>query len=98
MQGISNWPAPAKALAGLFVFAAVAAIWNVLASTIFLGAIGMLDAKTIPFLQFYQYASYYGFSHPNCRPVAKGRCRRLDGVSDPDCSRCAASWRQAAGR
>ena len=65
MQGISNWPAPAKALAGLFVLAVVAAIWNVLASTIFLGATGMLTADTIPFLQFYQYASYYGFSHPS---------------------------------
>jgi type IV secretion system protein VirD4 len=60
----SQWPAPAKALAGLFLFFVVAAIWNVLASTIFLGATGLLTPDTVPFLQFYQYASYYGFSHP----------------------------------
>lgn len=65
MQGTSNWPAPANFLAGLSVFVAIAAVWNVLASTIFLGATGMLTADTIPLLQFYQYASYYGFSHPS---------------------------------
>ena len=64
MQGFSEWPAPAKALAGLFLLFLVAAIWTLIASLVFLAGTRMLTANTVPFLQFWQYQQAYGFHHP----------------------------------
>ena len=65
MQDFSEWPAPAKALAGLFACVLVAALWSVIASTVFLLGTGMLAAHLgIPFLDWWRYADFYGFGNP----------------------------------
>ena len=65
MQDFAEWPAAAKALAALFVLALVAALWNVLASTIFLAGTGLLAAhKGVPLIDWWQYWSFYGWERP----------------------------------
>jgi type IV secretion system protein VirD4 len=64
MEGFSEWPAPAKALAGLFALVVFAFLWSVLASSAFLIATHMLTPDTLPITQFWQYLHFYGFSHP----------------------------------
>ncbi|UZO95021.1 Protein virD4 (plasmid) [Roseomonas mucosa] len=64
MQGFSQWPASAKALAGFIALAAVAVIWCVIASTVFLAGTRLLQPDTVPFGQWWQYYSAYGFKHP----------------------------------
>lgn len=65
MQDFAEWPPAAKALAGLFAIALVAALWNVLASTIFLAGTGLLGAhEGVPFIDWWQYWSFYGWEKP----------------------------------
>ena len=64
MQDFSDWPAPAKALAGLFVAVLVAALWSILASLVFLAGTGLLAGhKGIPFAEWGLYAWFYGLNH-----------------------------------
>lgn len=64
MQGFSDWPAPAKVLAGLLVLAGIALVWFVVASTVFLAGTGLLKPDTVPFGQWWAYYHAYGFEHP----------------------------------
>lgn len=64
MQGFSDWPAPAKVLAGLLVLAGIALVWFVVASTVFLAGTGLLKPDTVPFGQWWAYHHAYGFKHP----------------------------------
>ena len=65
MQDFAEWPSAAKALAALFVLALVAALWNVLASTIFLAGTGLLAAhEGVPLIDWWQYWSFYGWEKP----------------------------------
>lgn len=64
MQSFSEWPAPAKVLAGLFALVAVAAVWCVIASTVFLAGTGLIKPDTVPFGQWWAYYRAYGFHHP----------------------------------
>ena len=65
MQDFAEWPLTAKALAALFVLALVAALWNVLASTIFLAGTGLLTAhEGVPLIDWWQYWSFYGWEKP----------------------------------
>ena len=65
MNGVADWPIPAKALAGLFGLLLLAAFWSVLASTVFLAGTRMLMThKGVPLFEFWSYHRFYGFSHP----------------------------------
>ena len=65
MKDFAEWPSAAKALAALFVLALVAALWNVLASTIFLAGTGLLAAhEGVPLSDWWQYWSFYGWENP----------------------------------
>ncbi len=65
MQEFSEWPVAAKALAGLFVLLLVGVLWNMLASLVFLAGTGLLSKHVgIPFADWWQYFSYYGWKSP----------------------------------
>jgi type IV secretion system protein VirD4 len=64
MHDFSEWPAPAKALTGLFACAVAAVLWSVLASGIFLLGTNLLTRETVPLFQFWTYLGYYGLGHP----------------------------------
>lgn len=64
MQDFSEWPAPAKALAGLFAAALMAVLWSVLASLVFLAGTGLLAGhQGIPFADWGLYWWFYGLNH-----------------------------------
>ena len=65
MHGFSEWPAPAKMLAGLFAAAAGAALWSVLASSAFLLGTGLIRTfHGLPFAEWWLYWWFYGFQQP----------------------------------
>jgi type IV secretion system protein VirD4 len=64
MHDFAEWPAPAKALVGLFALLLLAVLWSVLASLFFLLGTNMLTGETLPLFQFWQYLHFYGFAHP----------------------------------
>ena len=65
MHELSEWPAPAKALAGLFAAAMVAAVWSVLASSTFLLGTGLIRTfHGLPFIEWWVYWWAYGFQQP----------------------------------
>jgi type IV secretion system protein VirD4 len=76
----SEWPVPAKALAGLVVLLIVALLWSVLASAIFLAGTGLMTADTVPLVQFWIYLDAYGLGQPVVGlwlKVAAGICTAL---------------------
>jgi type IV secretion system protein VirD4 len=64
VEGFSEWPAPAKALAAFVGLLFVAVFWSVVASTVFLAGTRLLTPHTLPLVQFWQYLHYYGFAYP----------------------------------
>lgn len=64
MQDFVEWPAAAKALAGLFVAIVIAVLWSMLASLVFLAGTGMLSKhQGIPLIDWWLYWWFYGFNH-----------------------------------
>ena len=65
MYEFSEWPTPAKALAGLFAATTIAAIWSVLASSTFLLGTGLIRGfHGLPFGEWWLYWWFYGFQQP----------------------------------
>ncbi|GAC1429076.1 MAG: type IV secretory system conjugative DNA transfer family protein [Burkholderiaceae bacterium] len=64
MNGFSDWPITAKALAGLFGFVLISLFWSIMASFVFLLGTGMLTRSSMPLFNFWSYWHYYGFGHP----------------------------------
>lgn len=64
MTGFSEWPMPAKALAGLCAGVLLALLWTVLASTTFLLGTRLLTPQTVPLFQFWSYWHHYGLEAP----------------------------------
>jgi len=65
MQGFSEWPVAAKALAGVFAAAVILALWSVLASVLFLVGTGLLARhQGFPFADWWMYWWFYGFGQP----------------------------------
>ncbi|MGI4879464.1 MAG: type IV secretory system conjugative DNA transfer family protein, partial [Janthinobacterium lividum] len=61
---MAEWSPPAKALAGVVFLALLAALWSVIASTVFLAGTRMLmKHHGVPYAEFWSYYRYYGFSH-----------------------------------
>ncbi|HYH37641.1 MAG TPA: type IV secretory system conjugative DNA transfer family protein [Azospirillum sp.] len=71
MHGVSDWPAPAKALACLAGLLALGLVWSVLASLVFLAGTRLLAADTLPLLQYWLYLHHYGLQHPVVGPWLK---------------------------
>ena len=64
MTRFADWPTPARLLAGATALAALAALWSVLASTVFLIGTGLLPSTTgLPFAEFWRYLQHYP-DHP----------------------------------
>jgi type IV secretion system protein VirD4 len=65
MTGFAEWPPAAKALGLLFGAMLLAAVWMLLASTVFLVGTNMMGNRDgIPFLEWWSYFRWYGFSNP----------------------------------
>ena len=65
MNEFSEWPVPAKALAGLFAAVMVAVIWSMLASSTFLLGTGLIRTfHGLPFGEWWLYWWFYGFQQP----------------------------------
>lgn len=64
MHDFSEWPPAAKLLAGLFGLLLAAALWSVLASTVFLLGTNLFSGKSIPLVEFWRYLQHYGLAHP----------------------------------
>lgn len=64
MQDFSEWPLPAKALAGLFAAVLVAALWSILASVVFLAGTGLLAKhEGLILADWWLYLWFYGINH-----------------------------------
>ena len=68
MDGFSDWPPAAKALALLVALLVLAGLWSVLASLVFLAGTGLLTPDTLPFAQYWLYLHHYGLHHPVAGP------------------------------
>jgi type IV secretion system protein VirD4 len=68
MDGFTDWPAAAKALAALVAVLALALLWSAVASLVFLAGTGLLTADTLPLAQFWLYLQHYGLHHPVAGP------------------------------
>lgn len=68
MDGFHDWPPAAKALALLVALLALAGLWSVLASLVFLAGTGLLTPDTLPFAQYWLYLNHYGLHHPVAGP------------------------------
>ena len=64
MNSFSDWPLQAKAVTALLLGAALATIWSVMASTVFLAGTRLLTWETLPLFQFWKYFQYYGLNYP----------------------------------
>ena len=65
MREFAEWPLPAKGLAALVGAAVLAALWSVLASSVFLLGTGLIrDHHGVPILEWWRYWSFYGFAQP----------------------------------
>ena len=65
MHDFTEWPAPAKALAGLFTILVVAALWSMLASSLFLLGTGLIRSfHGWPLMEWWTYWRFYGFEQP----------------------------------
>lgn len=65
MIDVSEWPLAAKGALGIIAVAVLAALWSVLASTLFLLCIGLMgEHHGVPFAEWWLYWSFYGFGHP----------------------------------
>lgn len=65
MREFADWPLPAKGLAALMGAAVLAALWSVLASSVFLLGTGLIrDQHGVPIAEWYRYWSFYGFTNP----------------------------------
>jgi type IV secretory pathway TraG/TraD family ATPase VirD4 len=65
MTGFAEWPPAAKALGLLFGAMLLAAVWLLLASTVFLVGTNMMgNREGIPFLEWWSYFRWYGFANP----------------------------------
>lgn len=64
MDRFGDWRGPAKAMLAVCVGGAVAVVWSVLASLVFLVGTRMMTASTLPLVQWWTYYFAYGWSHP----------------------------------
>src|SRR6185312_16232071 len=65
MHDFTEWPASAKALAGLFTILVVAALWSMLASSLFLLGTGLIRSfHGWPLMEWWTYWRFYGFEQP----------------------------------
>lgn len=65
MHDFTEWPVPAKALAGLFTILVVAALWSMLASSLFLLGTGLIRSfHGWPMTEWWTYWRFYGFEQP----------------------------------
>ena len=64
MHGFSDWSLPVKALALLCMATALALLWSIMASVVFLLGTHLLTRDTVPLFEFWRYLGHYGLNHP----------------------------------